>query len=184
LFRIQPYRSINNRGSHFISNQFLLLKSSSKPPPVQTLLEPPHYLSLFPTPAASPPPLPPPPMASSAAAAPPSRHSVFDASYIRSEFAAAGISAHFIPLIWKYGSMSPPLESSSHDALTPSCFLCHYSCLILRNFLIQYRSECWFSACTGTCFITLGAGTWTASHRCRRPRMRSSGRSSGRPHRP
>jgi hypothetical protein len=129
-------------------------------------------------------PLCPPPMASSAAAAPPSRHSVFDASYIRSEFAAAGISAHFIPLIWKYGSMSPPLESSSHDALTPSCFLCHYSCLILRNFLIQYRSECWFSACTGTCFITLGAGTWTASHRCRRPRMRSSGRSSGRPHRP
>jgi len=43
-------------------------------------------------------------MASSSAAAP-SRRSVFDAAYIRSEFSAAGISAHFIPIIWKYASL-------------------------------------------------------------------------------
>jgi hypothetical protein len=41
----------------------------------------------------------------SSSAAPPSRRSVFDAAYIRSEFSAAGISAHFIPLIWKYASL-------------------------------------------------------------------------------
>lgn len=44
------------------------------------------------------------PMAASAAA-PLSRRSVFDAAYIRSEFSAAGVSAHFIPLIWKYASI-------------------------------------------------------------------------------
>ncbi|GJN30621.1 hypothetical protein PR202_gb18942 [Eleusine coracana subsp. coracana] len=43
----------------------------------------------------------------SAAVAVPSRRSVFDASYIRSEFAAVGISAHFIPLIWKYVLQNP-----------------------------------------------------------------------------
>nr|TKV97600.1 hypothetical protein SEVIR_9G505100v2 [Setaria viridis] len=43
-------------------------------------------------------------MASSSTATP-SRRSVFDAAYIRSEFSAAGISAHFIPLIWKYATL-------------------------------------------------------------------------------
>ncbi|KAL6645627.1 hypothetical protein ACP70R_017235 [Stipagrostis hirtigluma subsp. patula] len=46
-------------------------------------------------------------MASSSAAAAPPRRSVFDAAYIRSEFAAAGISAHFIPLIWKHVLQNP-----------------------------------------------------------------------------
>ncbi|CAL4938129.1 unnamed protein product [Urochloa decumbens] len=45
-------------------------------------------------------------MASSSAATP-SRRSVFDAAYIRSEFSAAGISTHFIPLIWKYVLQNP-----------------------------------------------------------------------------
>ncbi|BAF11216.1 dual-specificity RNA methyltransferase RlmN [Oryza sativa Japonica Group] len=38
---------------------------------------------------------------------PPPRRSVFDAAYIRAEFAAAGISPHFIPLIWKYVLQNP-----------------------------------------------------------------------------
>uniref|UniRef100_A0A804LFI5 Radical SAM core domain-containing protein n=1 Tax=Zea mays TaxID=4577 RepID=A0A804LFI5_MAIZE len=41
----------------------------------------------------------------SSSKAPSSRRSVFDAVHIRSEFSAAGISAHFIPLIWKYASL-------------------------------------------------------------------------------
>jgi hypothetical protein len=41
----------------------------------------------------------------SSSKAPSSRRSVFDAAHIRSEFSAAGISAHFIPLIWKYASL-------------------------------------------------------------------------------
>lgn len=42
-----------------------------------------------------------------ASSPPPSRRSVFDASYIRAEFAAAGISPHFIPLIWKHVLQNP-----------------------------------------------------------------------------
>jgi hypothetical protein len=42
-------------------------------------------------------------MASSSSRSP-SHRSVFDAGYIRAEFEAAGISPHFIPLIWKYAS--------------------------------------------------------------------------------
>jgi hypothetical protein len=37
----------------------------------------------------------------------PSHRSVFDAGYIRTEFEAAGVSPHFIPLIWKYASEPP-----------------------------------------------------------------------------
>lgn len=43
----------------------------------------------------------------SSSKAPSSRRSVFDAAHIRSEFSAAGISAHFIPLIWKYVLQNP-----------------------------------------------------------------------------
>uniref|UniRef100_A0A804LFI7 Radical SAM core domain-containing protein n=2 Tax=Zea mays TaxID=4577 RepID=A0A804LFI7_MAIZE len=43
----------------------------------------------------------------SSSKAPSSRRSVFDAVHIRSEFSAAGISAHFIPLIWKYVLQNP-----------------------------------------------------------------------------
>ncbi|KAG8073905.1 hypothetical protein GUJ93_ZPchr0006g41367 [Zizania palustris] len=43
----------------------------------------------------------------SSSSLPPSRRSVFDAAYIRAEFAAAGISPHFIPLIWKYVLQNP-----------------------------------------------------------------------------
>ncbi|KAF0914217.1 hypothetical protein E2562_027794 [Oryza meyeriana var. granulata] len=45
-------------------------------------------------------------MAASSSPPPPLR-SVFDAAYIRAEFAAAGISPHFIPLIWKYVLQNP-----------------------------------------------------------------------------
>ncbi|KAK1652260.1 hypothetical protein QYE76_070065 [Lolium multiflorum] len=37
----------------------------------------------------------------------PSHRSVFDAGYIRAEFEAAGVSPHFIPLIWKYVLQNP-----------------------------------------------------------------------------
>ncbi|XP_006649584.1 dual-specificity RNA methyltransferase RlmN [Oryza brachyantha] len=53
-------------------------------------------------------------MASSSSPPPPLR-SVFDAAYIRGEFAAAGISSHFIPLIWKYVLQNP--RSGDLDAV-------------------------------------------------------------------
>ncbi|KQK23056.1 hypothetical protein BRADI_1g71000v3 [Brachypodium distachyon] len=46
-------------------------------------------------------------MASSSSSSPPPRRSVFDAAYIRAEFDGAGISPHFIPLIWKYVLQNP-----------------------------------------------------------------------------
>lgn len=58
------------------------------------------------------------PMASSSRATS-SRRSVFDAAYIRSEFSAAGISGHFIPLIWKYASLRQITGARHYPARLP-----------------------------------------------------------------
>lgn len=58
------------------------------------------------------------PMASSSRATS-SRRSIFDAAYIRSEFSAAGISGHFIPLIWKYASLRQITGARHNPARLP-----------------------------------------------------------------
>lgn len=82
------------------------------------------------------------PMAASAAA-PLSRRSVFDAAYIRSEFSAAGVSAHFIPLIWKYASIrqNPRRMAQSRpfpSPLSSSPFLIFFFCLTcVHRYVLQ-----------------------------------------------
>lgn len=120
-------------GQHFISKHFQLQEtpkthaaggSASSAPAFQVPTPPPH-------------PLPPLhssriPMASSSSSSssspppPPPRRSVFDAAYIRAEFAAAGISPHFIPLIWKYAPFRRPPRTLRARRLCPSrFFFCH-----------------------------------------------------------
>lgn len=68
-----------------------------------------------------------------------SRRSIFDAAYIRSEFSAAGISGHFIPLIWKYASLRQITGARHNPARLPPFLQVPSSIYIF--FLFNLRSD-------------------------------------------